>query len=75
MTDAQGAFEDEPVPPAAARRTNPTKVRTARANPDRPGEKCRAEPGTFIPVVDLTSCEGKSDCTECAPTTCSRSVG
>jgi 4Fe-4S ferredoxin len=67
MTNAQGAFDDEPVPAAASRRTNPTKVRAARANPDRPGEKCRAEPGRFIPVVDLARCEGKSDCTEVCP--------
>ena len=63
----QGAFDDEPVPPAAIRRTNPAKVRAARANPQRPGEKCRAEPGRFIPVVDLTRCEAKSDCTEVCP--------
>jgi NAD-dependent dihydropyrimidine dehydrogenase PreA subunit len=67
MTDAEGAFDDEPVPPAAARRTNPAKVRAARANPVRPGEKCRAEPGRFVPVVDLARCEGKSDCTEVCP--------
>jgi NAD-dependent dihydropyrimidine dehydrogenase PreA subunit len=67
MAIAEGAFDDEPVPTAAARRTNPTKVRAARANPDRPGEKCRAEPGRFVPVVDLARCEGKSDCTEVCP--------
>jgi NAD-dependent dihydropyrimidine dehydrogenase PreA subunit len=61
------SFGDEPVPSDAARRTNPVKVRTARANPDRPGERCRAEPGTWVPVIDLTSCEGKRDCTEVCP--------
>jgi 4Fe-4S ferredoxin len=60
-------FGDEPVPATAARRTNPAKVKAARANPDRPGEKCRAEPGQFIPVIDLARCEGKSDCTEVCP--------
>jgi NAD-dependent dihydropyrimidine dehydrogenase PreA subunit len=60
-------FGDEPVPATAARRTNPAKVRAARANPDRPGERCRAEPGRFVPVVDLTRCEGKRDCTEVCP--------
>jgi NAD-dependent dihydropyrimidine dehydrogenase PreA subunit len=63
----ESGFGDEPVPPTAARRTNPAKVRKARANPDRPGEKCRAEPGQFIPVVDLARCEAKSDCTEVCP--------
>jgi 4Fe-4S ferredoxin len=70
MAASQGtenAFDDEPVPPAAVRRTNPAKVRAARANPARPGEKCRAEPGRFVPVVDLARCEAKSDCTEVCP--------
>ena len=42
-------------------------MRKARANPDRPGERCRAEPGTWVPVIDLTRCEGKRDCTEVCP--------
>jgi NAD-dependent dihydropyrimidine dehydrogenase PreA subunit len=60
-------FGDEPVPAAAARRTNAAKVQRARANPDRPGEHCRAEPGTWMPAIDLTRCEGKRDCTEVCP--------
>jgi NAD-dependent dihydropyrimidine dehydrogenase PreA subunit len=66
-TALSAPFGDEPVPAGAARRTNPAKVRSARTDPKRPGEKCRAEPGRFIPVVDLTSCEGKRDCTEVCP--------
>jgi NAD-dependent dihydropyrimidine dehydrogenase PreA subunit len=61
------AFDHEPVPPAAVRRTDPIKVRAARSDPDRPGEKCRAEPGHFVPVVDRARCEGKSDCTDVCP--------
>jgi 4Fe-4S ferredoxin len=64
---SEASFGDEPVPVTAARRTNPAKVRRARANPNRPGEKCRAEPGTFVPVVNLSKCEGKRDCTEVCP--------
>jgi len=60
-------FDDEPVPAVAPRRTNPAKVRAARADPARPGEKCRAEPGRFVPVIDLSRCEGKKDCTEVCP--------
>jgi NAD-dependent dihydropyrimidine dehydrogenase PreA subunit len=70
MTSTPGdvaEFDDEPVPSGAPRRTNPAKVKRARANPNRPGEKCRAEPGRFIPVVDLTRCEGKRDCVEVCP--------
>lgn len=62
-----GAFGDEPVPAGAARRTNPAKVKAARADPGRPGADCRAEPGKFGPVVDLGRCEGKRDCTEVCP--------
>jgi 4Fe-4S ferredoxin len=65
--DPPTAFDDEPVPFSAIRRTNPAKVRVARADPKRPGEKCRAAPGRFIPVIDLARCEGKSDCTEVCP--------
>jgi 4Fe-4S ferredoxin len=70
MAQTEGStneFGDEPVPPTATRRTNPAKVRKARSNPDRPGEKCRAEPGRFVPVVDSARCEAKSDCTEVCP--------
>jgi NAD-dependent dihydropyrimidine dehydrogenase PreA subunit len=67
MANAAGEFGDEPVPPGAVRRTDPAKVRTARSHPDRPGEKCRAEPGHFVPVVDRARCEGKSDCTDVCP--------
>jgi NAD-dependent dihydropyrimidine dehydrogenase PreA subunit len=64
---ARAEFGDEPVPTQATRRTNPAKVKAARANPARPGEKCRAEPGTTIPLIDLTRCEGKRDCVEVCP--------
>jgi NAD-dependent dihydropyrimidine dehydrogenase PreA subunit len=60
-------FGDEPVPAAAARRTDPARVKKARAHPDRPGEKCRAEPGHSFPVIDLGRCEVKSDCTAVCP--------
>ena len=43
------------------------KARRAARHPDRPGEKCRAEPGTYLPVVDRAKCEGKKDCVEVCP--------
>ena len=46
---------------------NPEKARRAAAHPERPGEKCRAEPGLFLPVVDRGRCEGKRDCVEVCP--------
>ena len=46
---------------------NVAKARRAAASPERPGEKCRAEPGRFVPVVNRTKCEGKSDCVVVCP--------
>jgi NAD-dependent dihydropyrimidine dehydrogenase PreA subunit len=43
------------------------KARRAAASPNRPGQKCSAEPGRFIPVVDRSKCEGKSDCVDVCP--------
>jgi 4Fe-4S ferredoxin len=43
------------------------KARKAAAHPDRPGEKCRADAGAFVPVVDRSRCEGKNDCVEVCP--------
>jgi NAD-dependent dihydropyrimidine dehydrogenase PreA subunit len=39
----------------------------AAANPNRPDEQCRAEPASYIPVVDHGRCEGKSDCVDACP--------
>ena len=43
------------------------KARRAASHPDRPGERCRAEPGRLRPVVDRAKCEGKSDCVDVCP--------
>ena len=43
------------------------KARKAAADPDRPGEKCRALAGAFVPVVDRNKCEGKHDCVDVCP--------
>ncbi len=43
------------------------KARRAAADPRRPGEKCRAEPGTWTPRIDRNKCEGKKDCVEVCP--------
>jgi NAD-dependent dihydropyrimidine dehydrogenase PreA subunit len=43
------------------------KARRAAEHPERPGEKCRAEPGLFRPVVDRGRCEGKHDCVDVCP--------
>jgi NAD-dependent dihydropyrimidine dehydrogenase PreA subunit len=49
------------------RRTNPEKVKRAAAHPKRPGQGCKASPGTFHPTVDREKCEGKRDCEAVCP--------
>jgi NAD-dependent dihydropyrimidine dehydrogenase PreA subunit len=46
---------------------NKEKARQAAANPNRPGDECRAEPGLWRPVVNRSKCEGKRDCVEVCP--------
>jgi NAD-dependent dihydropyrimidine dehydrogenase PreA subunit len=43
------------------------KARRASAHPNRPGEQCKAPPGTWQPVVDHVRCEGKRDCVDVCP--------
>jgi NAD-dependent dihydropyrimidine dehydrogenase PreA subunit len=43
------------------------KARRAARHPERPGEQCRAAPGTYHPVVDRSRCEGKKDCVDVCP--------
>lgn len=46
---------------------DPEKARRAAADPKRPGEACKAVPGTWRPIVDRRRCEGKSDCVAVCP--------
>lgn len=46
---------------------NPALARKAATHPERPGESCRAEPGTWLPIVDRRRCEGKAACVEVCP--------
>ena len=43
------------------------KQRRAAAHPDRPGERCSAPGGVFVPIVDHARCEGKRDCIDVCP--------
>ncbi len=43
------------------------KARRAAADPDRPGEACRAAAATWSPVIDHGRCEGKRDCVDVCP--------
>jgi NAD-dependent dihydropyrimidine dehydrogenase PreA subunit len=49
------------------RANDPAKARRAAADPERPGKRCRGEPGTSAPVVDRGRCEGKKDCVAVCP--------
>ena len=43
------------------------KKRRAAQHPDRPGEKCNAPVGTWVPLVDHGRCEAKNDCVVVCP--------
>jgi NAD-dependent dihydropyrimidine dehydrogenase PreA subunit len=43
------------------------KARKAARHERRPGERCRAEPARYAPVVDRGRCEGKADCVAVCP--------
>lgn len=43
------------------------KVRKAASHPDRPGRDCKADPGSWEPVVNRSRCEGKAACQEVCP--------
>jgi len=43
------------------------KARRAASDPRRPGADCKAEPGSFMPVVDRARCEAKGDCVLVCP--------
>lgn len=51
----------------AMRQGGAERARWAAAQPNRPGEECRAAAGTWRPVVDRRRCEGKRDCVEVCP--------
>jgi NAD-dependent dihydropyrimidine dehydrogenase PreA subunit len=46
---------------------NPEKARRAARRTDRPGDDCRAAPGTHRITVNRNKCEGKADCVEVCP--------
>ena len=48
-------------------RAGAERARWAAAQPNRPGEECKAQPGAWRPQVDRARCEGKRDCVEVCP--------
>jgi NAD-dependent dihydropyrimidine dehydrogenase PreA subunit len=54
--------------PDGGRRGDPLdKKRRAAAHPDRPGVRCSAPAGSYLPVIDHARCEGKRDCIDVCP--------
>ena len=43
------------------------KARRAAVHPDRPGEDCKAPPGSRRPWIDHGRCEAKRDCVDVCP--------
>ena len=43
------------------------KKRKAAADPERPGERCNAPGGSWVPAIDHRRCEGKRDCVDVCP--------
>lgn len=46
---------------------DPEKARRAARDPKRPGERCAAPPGRWVPTVDREKCEGKEECVAVCP--------
>lgn len=73
LTAAPGAVTRAPLSSLsmdetqAERTKDPAKARRAAADPERPGERCQAEPGATRPVIDHARCEGKRDCVQVCP--------
>jgi NAD-dependent dihydropyrimidine dehydrogenase PreA subunit len=55
------------TPEIAIPRLNTEKAKRAAHHARRPGERCRAEAGAYLPIVDRNACEGKRDCVEVCP--------
>ena len=59
--------EDDVPEPSDNPAFDPSRARLAARHADRPGERCRAEPGVYVPVVDRQRCEGKAECVAVCP--------
>lgn len=59
--------DDLPPEPQDNRSFDRGKARKAAKNPRRPGERCRAEPARYVPVINREHCEGKADCVAVCP--------
>ena len=51
----------------AKREGTAERVKQLAAQPDRPGEACKAPAGAWAPEINRGKCEGKGDCVEVCP--------
>jgi NAD-dependent dihydropyrimidine dehydrogenase PreA subunit len=59
--------DEELTQPARHPKFDAAKARKAAKDPRRTGERCGAPAATFVPRVDRSLCEGKSDCVTVCP--------
>jgi NAD-dependent dihydropyrimidine dehydrogenase PreA subunit len=43
------------------------KALRAAVHPERPGDRCHASPGSWVPTINRERCEGKKDCVDVCP--------
>ncbi len=55
------------TPGIAIPRRNTERAKRAVQHARRPSEKCRAEAGAYLPIVNRNACEGERDCVEVCP--------
>jgi len=67
LSDAGHAPSPDPGSTIPSGSKDPAKARLAALDPSRPGEKCLAPPGRWVPVIDRSKCEGKKECVEVCP--------
>jgi len=61
------ASASDPIADLPGGSRDPEKARRAARDPARPGERCLAAPGAWVPVIDRTRCEGKKECVDVCP--------
>ena len=62
-----GENDDVPTDARANAAFDRDKARLAARDPNRPGESCRATPGSYHPEIDRNRCEGKAECIAVCP--------
>lgn len=59
--------DDVPTDGRASPTFDRLAARRAARDPKRPGELCKAQPGSHAPQIDRNRCEGKAECAAVCP--------